>query len=95
MYSKTMVNYIIGFLISILLFPILLVIGIQLVTFDQNFYAQQYERLNTAERIGMSDEDLKRVTLQLTDYIRGRRDSLDRITAEIDGVQRQVFNERK
>lgn len=95
MYSKTMVNYIIGLLISILLFPILLVIGIQLVTFDQNFYAQQYERLNTAERIGMSDEDLKRVTLQLTDYIRGRRDSLDRITAEIDGVQRQVFNERE
>lgn len=92
---KTMVNYIIAFLISILLFPILLVTGIELVTFDQNFYAHQYEQLNTAQGIGMSDEDLRRVTLELTDYIRDRIDSLDQITAEIDGVQRQVFNERE
>ena len=93
--TKNMVNYFIGLLISILLFPIFLVVGIELVTFDQNFYAQQYERLNTAEEIGMSEEDLSRVTLQLTDYIRGRWDSLEKISAVIDGEKRQVFNERE
>jgi len=90
-----MANYIIAFLISVLLFPIFLVVGIELVTFDQNFYLQQYERLNTAEEIGMSDEDLTRVTLQLTEYIRGSWDSLELITAEIHGENRQVFNERE
>lgn len=95
MKTKTTANYIIAFLISVLLFPIFLVTGIELVTFDQNFYSQQYARLNTAEKIGMSVEDLSRVTLQLTDYIRGRWDSLEQITAEIDGENRQVFNERE
>lgn len=95
MKTKTTANYIIAFLISVLLFPIFLVTGIELVTFDQNFYSQQYARLNTAEEIGMSVEDLSRVTLQLTDYIRGRWDSLEQITAEIDGENRQVFNERE
>lgn len=95
MNSKTMANYIIGFLISILLFPIFLITGIELVTFDQDFYARQYEQLNTAQDIGMSYEDLSRVTLQLTDYIRGRWDSLEQIFAEIDGENRQVFNERE
>lgn len=95
MKTKTTANYIIAFLISVLLFPIFLVTGIELVTFDQNFYSQQYAKLNTAEKIGMSVEDLSRVTLQLTDYIRGRWDSLEQITAEIDGENRQVFNERE
>jgi integral membrane protein (TIGR01906 family) len=90
-----MTNYIIAFVISILLFPILLVTGVELVAFDQTFYARQYERLNTAQEIGMSDEDLNRVTLELTDYIRDKTDSLDHITAVIDGAQRKVFNQRE
>ena len=95
MTSRNMVNYVIGFFVSLLVILTILVIAIELVTFDQNFYLQQYKRLNTAQKIGMSDEDLMRVTKQLTDYIRGRWKSLESITMEIKGIDRQVFNERK
>lgn len=95
MTSRNMVNYVIGFFVSLLVILTILVIAIELVTFDQNFYLQQYKRLNTAQKIGMSDEDLMRVTKQLTDYIRGRWKSLESITAEIKGIDRQVFNERE
>ena len=92
---RNKVNYLLGFLISVLLFPVLLVTGIQLTAFDKNFYANQYEQLNTAETIGISQEDLSRVTGELLDYIRGSRSSLDGIEAEIKGELRPVFNDRE
>lgn len=92
---RTMTNYAIGFLISLFIFPILLVTGIELVTYDQTFYAGQYKRLNTSEEIGMTSEELIRVTKELTDYIRGRLDTMDQIEADINGVTRPVFNERE
>ncbi|HHY83012.1 MAG TPA: TIGR01906 family membrane protein [Clostridiales bacterium] len=95
MNSRIIANYAVGFLISVLLFPVMLVTSIQLVTYDQNFYASQYARLNTADNIGMSAGDLERVTGELLDYISGRLDSLDNITAEINGEIRPVFNERE
>jgi len=95
MIRKKIVNYVVGFIISLLVFLVLLVTSIELVAYDQDFYIQQYQRLNTAENIGMTEEDLIRVTQQLIDYISGRWNSIESITAEINGVQRQVFNERE
>ena len=88
-------SYVIAFLISVFLFPILLVVGIQLTAFNEAFYANQYERLGTAETIGISADDLSRVTGELVDYIKGDRASLDGIEAEIKGEFRPVFNERE
>ena len=92
---RTMLSYIIGFLIALLLFPVLLVTAIELVTYDKGFYQVQYQRLDTANEIGMDDEELLRVTRELTDYIRDRTDSLEQIRAEIKGEDRQVFNQRE
>jgi len=95
MNGRAKINYVIAFIISLLLFPIMLVTSIQLVTFDQSFYAAQYAKLNTASEIGMSSGDLKKVTHELTDYIRGRLDTLDNVTDQINGITRPVFNERE
>jgi integral membrane protein (TIGR01906 family) len=95
MSARSKFDYVIGFLISILLFPALLVASIQLTTFDKAFYARQYEQLDTAKTIGISKDDLSRVTGELLDYIKGTRPSLDGIQAEINGEVREVFNERE
>ncbi len=91
---RSKINYLTGFLISALVFPVLLVTGIQWTAYNEAFYERQYNRLNTAETIGISRGDLSRVTGVLVDYIRGKRDSLD-VEAEIRGERRLVFNDRE
>jgi len=91
---KNKINYLTGFLISVLVFPVLLVTGIQWTAYNEAFYEKQYDRLNTEETIGISRKDLSRVTGVLVDYIRGKRDSLD-VEAKIRGERRLVFNERE
>lgn len=95
MKSKRFINYTIGFLISVLLFPILLMTSIQAVTFDKSFYKSQYGRLKVAEDIGIKQPELFRVTWELLDYIKGSRETLDDIKAEIRNEARLVFNTRE
>lgn len=92
---RSKLNYLLGFLISVLLFPVLLVVSIQLTAFDESFYVNQYNKLNTAETIGISQDDLSQVTAELLDYIKGKRSSLDNIQAQINGSIREVFNDRE
>ena len=59
-------------------------------TFFMPFFRWHYNRvdangLDIAEEIGISHDDLMRVTHELLDYMRGRRDSLEGITAEVAG----------
>jgi len=58
------------------------------------FFRQQYASQEIAEYIGMSDEELIYVTIELLDYMRARRDNLDGIRATIDGVEQEFFSER-
>lgn len=62
-------------------------------TFFMPFFSRQYRRNETAEAIGISDEDLLRVTRELLDYMRGRRDSLEGITAEVRGRDARASRE--
>lgn len=76
-----------------------LVIGIALLSvevacFDKNFYKNEYEKLSTAEKIGMSQDDLDEATDVLLDYLKDRRDDLS-VEATIQGEVRQVFNQRE
>ncbi|NLC45106.1 MAG: TIGR01906 family membrane protein [Clostridiales bacterium] len=95
MKTKTLISYLIAILIAVMLFPTFLFTAIEMVTYDKNFYKVQYEKLGTAEIIGIDNDELLRVTGELTDYIRNRSESLEPIQAEIMGVHRQVFNERE
>lgn len=69
-----------------------LLTSIDVATFDKAFYKKQYQALGTAERIGVSEEDLMRATDVLLDYCAGKRDDLSLIV-ERDGVRMQMFTD--
>jgi integral membrane protein (TIGR01906 family) len=62
--------------------------------FQKSFYQREYQKLDTAEQIGMSGADLQAATDALLDYLRGRREDLH-VQAIIGGQQREVFNQRE
>jgi len=62
--------------------------------FQKSFYQREYQKLDTAEQIGMSGADLQAATDALLDYLRGKREDL-RVQAAIGGQQREVFNQRE
>ncbi|MGI6538783.1 MAG: TIGR01906 family membrane protein [Caldicoprobacterales bacterium] len=95
MNTKSMANYIFSFIIALLIFPVLLVTAIEMVAYDQSFYRGQYEILDTAAKIGVSNDELSKITRELIDYIRNKNDSIENIYATIKGVHRKVFNERE
>ena len=72
---------------------IFLVIAIYLPTFNMNFYKAEYAKYNIPQRIGISQNQLMEVTKRLTDYMLGQVDDIV-ITAEINGVSREFFDDR-
>ena len=64
------------------------------LAFNKAFYAYEYQDLKTAQTLKMSEEDLFKTTDVLLDYTKGQSDSLE-CYANIDGSEREVFNERE
>lgn len=62
--------------------------------FNKSFYYDEYSKLNTAESIGMSNEDLNKATNTLLDYLKDKRDDLI-VEAKVNGNNREVFNQRE
>lgn len=62
--------------------------------FNKSFYYDEYSKLNTAQSIGMSSDDLNNATDTLLDYLKDKRDDLI-VKANINGVDREVFNNRE
>lgn len=62
--------------------------------FDLSFYTKEYQKYNNAEIIGISDEELMDTTEVLLDYITDKREDMVAY-ATIDGVEREVFNQRE
>jgi len=67
---------------------------VESVCCDISFYRKQYSELGSAEKIGMSEDDLLKATEKLFDYMRGYEDDIY-IEAEVNGVNRAVFDERE
>lgn len=68
--------------------------SLESVAFDRNYYASEYVRLDRETATGMTGEGLRQTTQALFDYIRGERQDLN-VTAQVGGVQREVFNENE
>lgn len=47
------------------------------VAFDKDFYREEYQKMNTAAYVGVSDPVLEQATNTLLDYLRGNISSLD------------------
>ncbi|MGE5495022.1 MAG: TIGR01906 family membrane protein [Burkholderiales bacterium] len=75
---------------SAMLIVALLIVSIEMFALNPGFYESEYKKLDTAQSIGMSDDDLKVVTKNFIDYVTGARENLD-MRAEIHGQQREVF----
>lgn len=82
-------------LISFLLILCILISVILAAAFDEGFYIKQYKRLGISESTGIKHDVLIRITTELLDYIKGTGQELDTIKAEVDGVERQVFNDKE
>ena len=81
--------------ISLLFLEIAMLLAIIFVSsFDINFYKSEYQANNTAEYIGMSEDDLINSTTTLLDYIQDKRDDIV-YKATVNGVEREVFDERE
>jgi len=63
-------------------------------SFDLEFFTKEYTKLNNAQVIGISKQELMQTTEELLAYIKGERDDLD-IQAKIKGQERQVFNQKE
>lgn len=62
--------------------------------FNDVFYAHEFKQNDTAEIIGLSDEDLVLITEHLLGYIKDKHDDLS-IEATIKGQKHEVFNEKE
>lgn len=92
----SVVKWVLAVLAAVCVFIILTVSAIQWVAFDLDFYWNMYYGQHTPERVGMSQDDLSRVTVEMLDYLNDEPGaSFADITAVIDGVERPVFNERE
>lgn len=57
------------------------------------FYRWQYERLGVADTVQMEKDELMRVTVELLDYMRNRRDTIADIRAVVAGEERWFFSD--
>ena len=83
-----------GVLSACSLIVFLLLSSIDMNCFHIGFFSQQYQELQTAQRLRMSEEDLMKSTQTLLDYLRGDADSID-VSIRVDGKERMAFNERE
>ena len=76
---------------------LLLAVFLQIVDsscFDRSFFARQYELAGSAQQIGVSDEDLMRMTDVLLDYLKDERQDIS-VQAEVHGRMREIFDQRE
>lgn len=77
-----------------LLILVLLLTSVDIFSFDRGFYQDQYEKLDVALNIGVSEQDITKATDVLLDYLQGKRDDMD-VIVTIDGELEPMFNQRE
>jgi len=68
--------------------------SLQLCMNDEDWFRRTYEKLGTAERMGMNSNDLIASMNRLIDYMEDRADDI-KITVTVNGEKVQMFNERE
>jgi len=93
-FMKKTVFYLGGMIAGIALLIILLLTSVQLVAFNHSYYRSEYRKLDRPNAIGISEENLMKVTDELLKYLQDRREDL-LIKTVINGQERYVFNDRE
>lgn len=79
---------------AVLLLLGIVVLWVDVHCFCRAFYRREYQKLNTAQSIGMTEQGLRQTTEALLAYLRGEREDLS-LSLPIDGQEREVFNARE
>ncbi|MGI6574378.1 MAG: TIGR01906 family membrane protein [bacterium] len=80
--------------IGLLLLLVVLLSSLEIVAFDLKHYRNQYSILGQAEKLGMTEAELLRVTGEMLAYLKGARDDLA-IEATINGEKVPFFSQRE
>ncbi|QEK11750.1 TIGR01906 family membrane protein [Crassaminicella thermophila] len=81
--------------IIIVYLPIVILLSIlQVYALNENFYTKEFKKNHVSENTKIELEDLNRITTELIDYLKDRRNDLN-IFAEIKGKKSTVFGERE
>lgn len=83
-----------GLLLVISLPIFLLLLSIEIASFQMDFFEKKYEEYNISKRTGLSDKDLLEVTEALLDYLKGEREDII-LYKNINGIKKMVFEERE
>ncbi len=86
-----------AFSFNLALLVAILLSAVDWAAFSRAFYAEQYQRLNTAESIGLSQEDLEASTEKLLDYIQAKAPDLS-VKVRLDESPEsltEMFNQRE
>ena len=86
---------IIGYTAAGSLLILILCQSIIIPSFFMPFFHREYQRLGVAETIQVDYDELIEVTIGLLDYMRGRRSTIEDITATVAGEYRIFFSERE
>jgi hypothetical protein len=86
-------RWIMGYVVALCLLLFIVSQSIIFPTFFMPFYRWQYNRLDVAATVQMEEHELMRVTTDLLDYMRNRRDSLEDVYAIVAGEERRFFSD--
>ena len=101
MENKKLLNFF-GYLFGVMVLLFIITQTVIFASFFMPFFEWQFERSreyrpfsgrNAIETIGIEKDELMRVTTELLDYMRGRRDTLDGIQAVVKGENREFFSD--
>ncbi|MCL2203668.1 MAG: TIGR01906 family membrane protein [Defluviitaleaceae bacterium] len=81
-------RYVLGYAAALFLLVLIFCQSIIIPTFFMPFFRWQYTRLEIAQNIDIDFDELMHVTVELLDYMRGRRENLQGIRATVAGVER-------
>ena len=88
------INTVAAYATAISLILILLITSVDFNCFNKNFFAKEYTELNTAQTLGMTEEDLNTATFTLLDYLKGDRDDI-KVEIQVKGTKTDAFNARE
>ena len=87
-------KWIVGYLAAICVLLLVVSQSIFIPTFhSMPFFRWQFDMRGVSQTIGVEKEELMAVTVELLDYMRGRRDELYSIYATVNGEYRQFFSD--
>lgn len=85
------INTVAMYIASMSVIIILLISSIDYNCFHREFYMQEYERLNTAQELGVTQKDLNLATDVLLDYLEDHRHDI-KVKITIQGQLQDAFN---